>query len=63
MLQGLMDRLMDHWDADRKIVVYCSSLSCQTSHDVARRLREEATLSNVFVLQGGWEAWKKENGL
>jgi rhodanese-related sulfurtransferase len=51
--------VLDHWDTTRKIVVYCSSLSCQTSHDVARRLRDEASLPNVFVLQGGWEAWLK----
>lgn len=55
MLPGVLDR----WDPDRKVVVYCSSLSCQTSHDVARRLREEAGMPNVFVLQGGWEAWQK----
>ena len=55
----LLPGLLDHWDTTRKIVVYCSSLSCQTSHDVARRLREEAGLSNVFVLQGGWESWQK----
>ena len=57
----LLPGLLDHWDTTRKIVVYCSSLSCQTSHDVARRLREEVNLPNVFVLQGGWEAWLKRN--
>jgi rhodanese-related sulfurtransferase len=53
----LLPDALDHWDTTRKIVVYCSSLSCQASHDVARRLREEANIPNVFVLQGGWEAW------
>jgi hypothetical protein len=28
---------------------------------VARRLRKEAQLSEVFVLEGGWEAWLKKN--
>jgi len=56
----LMDGVLDHFTTSRKIVVYCSSLSCQTSHDVARRLREEAQISNVFVLRGGWEAWTAE---
>jgi rhodanese-related sulfurtransferase len=56
----LMDGVLDHFNTSRKIVVYCSSLSCQTSHDVARRLREEAQISNVFVLRGGWEAWTAE---
>jgi rhodanese-related sulfurtransferase len=57
----LLPGVLDNWDATRKIVVYCSSLSCQASHDVARRLREEANIPNVFVLQGGWEAWLKRN--
>ena len=54
----LLPGLMDHWKTGQRIVVYCSSLSCKTSHDVARRLREDANLPNVFVLQGGWEAWR-----
>jgi rhodanese-related sulfurtransferase len=57
----LLPGLLDHWDTTHKIVVYCSSLSCQASHDVARRLRDETGLPNVFVLQGGWEAWLKRN--
>jgi rhodanese-related sulfurtransferase len=56
----LLPGLLDKWDPGRKIVVYCSSLSCQTSREVARRLREEVNLPNVFVLQGGWEAWQRE---
>lgn len=57
----LLPAVLDHWDTTRKIVVYCSSLSCAASHDVARRLREEAAIPNVFVLQGGWEAWQKKH--
>ncbi|HEX4083353.1 MAG TPA: rhodanese-like domain-containing protein [Chthoniobacteraceae bacterium] len=59
----LLPAVLDQWDTTRKIVVYCSSLSCQTSHDVARRLREEAQISNVYVLQGGWEAWAAQHPL
>jgi len=57
----MLSAVLDQWDPRRKIVVYCSSLSCQTSRDVGRRLRDEANIPNVFVLQGGWEAWKKEH--
>ncbi len=53
----LLEDFLNHWDPGRKVVVYCSSLSCATSHDVARRLREQAGIPNVFVLQGGWESW------
>jgi rhodanese-related sulfurtransferase len=59
----LLPHVIDQWGGNpsRKVVVYCSTLSCQASRDVARRLREEVSLPNVFVLQGGWEAWQKQN--
>lgn len=47
------------WSPERKIIVYCSALSCSASHAVAERLRNEAGLQNVYVLEGGWEAWQK----
>jgi rhodanese-related sulfurtransferase len=50
---------LDQWSASKKVVVYCSSLSCATSHDVARRLRDDAGIPNVFVLEGGWESWQR----
>jgi rhodanese-related sulfurtransferase len=53
--------VLDQWDPNRKVVVYCSSLSCQLSHDVARRLRQDMDMQNVFVLQGGWEAWQRSH--
>jgi len=48
--------LLDAWSPEKTVVVYCSSLSCHTSREVANRLRDEVGLSPVFVLQGGWEA-------
>ena len=48
------------WSPDKKVVVYCSSQSCNASREVARRLRVEAQLKNVFVLEGGWEEWLKK---
>jgi rhodanese-related sulfurtransferase len=48
------------WSPDKRVVVYCSSQSCNASREVARRLREEAQLKNVFVLEGGWEEWLKK---
>jgi rhodanese-related sulfurtransferase len=48
------------WSPGKKVVVYCSSLSCNASREVARRLRKEAQLADVFVLEGGWEAWLKK---
>jgi rhodanese-related sulfurtransferase len=57
----LLPQFLAAWSPGRKIVVYCSSLSCNTSREVARRLRREAQLPDVFVLEGGWETWLKQN--
>lgn len=53
----LLPPMLVQWSPEKHVVVYCSSQSCAASHDVARRLREEAGLKNVFVLHGGWEGW------
>ena len=51
--------LLAAWSPERKLVVYCSQRSCNASHTVAERLRNEAGLKNVYVLEGGWEEWQK----
>jgi len=55
----LLPTLLAQWSLEKKIVVYCSSQSCNASREVARRLRNEAGLTDVFVLRGGWEEWLK----
>jgi len=57
----LLPQFLAVWAPGKKIVVYCSSLSCNASREVAHRLRKEAQISDVFVLEGGWEAWLKKN--
>ena len=57
----LLPALLTAWSPQRKLVVYCSRQSCDASHAVAERLRNEARLKNVFVLEGGWEEWEKRN--
>ncbi len=62
----LLPQFLSTWSPAKKVVVYCSSLSCNASRDVARRLRNEVQLKDsegkncVFVLDGGWEAWLKK---
>ena len=53
--------MLTAWSPERKVVVYCSRQSCNTSHEVAERLRKEAGLKNVYVLEGGWEEWEKQH--
>ncbi|MEY2487443.1 MAG: hypothetical protein QOH39_3091 [Verrucomicrobiota bacterium] len=47
------------WSPGKKTVVYCSNESCNLALEVAQRLRQEAQLTDVFVLEGGWEEWLK----
>jgi rhodanese-related sulfurtransferase len=56
----LLPEFLSHWSPEKKIVVYCSSKSCNLADEVARRLRDEAKLPNdIRVLSGGWEDWLK----
>ena len=56
----LLPQFLAAWSPEKRVVVYCSSESCNASREVARRLRDEAQLKNVFVLKGGWEEWLKK---
>ena len=57
----LLPQFLQRWSAEKRIVVYCSAESCNAAREVAKRLRDEAQLKNVFVLQGGWEEWLRKN--
>ena len=57
----LLPQFLPNWSPDKKVVVYCSAESCNAARDVAKRLRDEAQIKDVFVLQGGWEEWVKRN--
>ena len=57
----LLAQFLAAWSPEKKVVVYCGSEGCNASREVARRLRKEAQLPNVFVLEGGWEEWLNKN--
>lgn len=54
----LLPQFLEKWSPDKRVVIYCSTLSCALSHGVAKRLKEQAGIPNVYVLNGGWEAWQ-----
>jgi rhodanese-related sulfurtransferase len=56
----LLAQFLPNLSPDKKVVVYCSAESCNAAREVAKRLRDEAQLKDVFVLQGGWEEWLKK---
>ena len=55
----LLPQFLATWSPEKKVIVYCSSQGCNASREVARKLRTEAQLKDIFVLQGGWEEWLK----
>ena len=57
----LLPQFLAAWSPGKKVVVYCSAESCDLAREAAERLRKEAQIPDVFVLDGGWEAWVKEN--
>lgn len=57
----LLPQFLAAWSPGKKVVVYCSAESCDLAREAAERLRKEAQISDVFVLEGGWEAWVKKN--
>jgi rhodanese-related sulfurtransferase len=52
-----LPRFLDGWRPSEKAVVYCSAASCDTSREIADRLRRSG-VDPVYYLKGGWEAWK-----
>lgn len=56
----LAPAFFDAWMPDKIVVVYCDGGSCDASHDVARRLRNDFKIENVHVLKGGWDAWPRK---
>jgi len=45
------------WQPGARAVVYCDNPGCESGQAVARRLRRELGIDDVFVLKGGWSAW------
>jgi rhodanese-related sulfurtransferase len=56
----LLPQFLAQCSPEKKVVVYCSTKSCNLAREVAKRLREEAQLKDVYVLKGGWEEWLKK---
>jgi rhodanese-related sulfurtransferase len=55
----LLPGLLEVWQPESKIVVYCNTQECDASKDVALRLKRELNLTEIHVLKGGWAAWQQ----
>ena len=56
--EQLLPNLLAVYSPDSVLIVYCDSSHCDASRQVAKRLRDEVGLKNVYTLEGGWQAWK-----
>jgi rhodanese-related sulfurtransferase len=52
--------VLDTWKPGMKVVIYCDDAGCDASAQLARRLREDVGLPDVYFLKGGWEAWRQK---
>lgn len=55
--ETLLPAFLKAWQPGARVVVYCDNEGCDASQAVARRLRRELGIDQVFVLKGGWGAW------
>jgi rhodanese-related sulfurtransferase len=53
-----LPHFLDTWRPPTKVIVYCSAASCDTSREIANRLRQSGA-DPVYYLKGGWESWKE----
>jgi rhodanese-related sulfurtransferase len=55
--EGLVSNFYDQWQPGYRVVVY-GEVDSDNGQEVASRLREESGIENVWVLKGGYEAWR-----
>ena len=58
--------LLEHFeklqDNTKPIIVYCGLESCQASRKIAQYLKDKLPTTQIYVLHGGWNEWKKFYG-
>lgn len=55
---GLVAKFLDEWEPDKAVVVYGDGAEDDAAIGIAHRLKEELKLDGVWILQGGWDAWR-----
>lgn len=54
-----LSAVMAAWNPGQPVIVYCDQRTCDTSREVAVRLKRELQMDRVYVLEGGWSAWQQ----
>ncbi len=55
--ESLVSTFYDQWQPGYRVVVY-GEVDSDNAYEIASRLREESMIENVWVLKGGYEAWR-----
>jgi rhodanese-related sulfurtransferase len=56
---ALFDHIETLQDLKKPMIIYCGGEKCEASTKIRQALVERLPLENVFVLKGGWQAWKQ----
>jgi rhodanese-related sulfurtransferase len=57
--ERLLPEFLEAWRPGGRVVVYCDSRACNASDEVARRIKRDLNLEEIFVLKGGWATWQR----
>lgn len=50
---------LDIWTPEATILIYCNSGGCNSSRNIAEKLKHECNIKNVYVLKDDWKKWKR----
>ncbi len=54
-----LSAFLDDWLPESVLVVYCNPGTCNSSRNIADRLKKECGMGKVYVLKDDWRKWKK----
>ena len=56
--QALFEQIETLQDLKKPVIIYCDSEKCDASRKIKEQLLQRVPLENVFILKGGWQAWR-----
>ena len=59
-LDSGLSRLLESWEPETSIVIYCDGDGCESSRALAAELREMLGDERIYWLIGGWEVLRQE---
>ena len=54
-----LGKLLDSYSPEKIIIIFCDSSACDTSRNIAERLRNECGLKNIFIFKDDWRKLRK----